>query len=280
MSDYLANAGQTYFPVQENIYVDFLPFVPPKKPEPLLAPLELKSSCIEAGLVLSSQKQHFLPGVTAEMLDWFWANMEKCYYLWAPGSHKRFSWVKSPAQVGMEHSVHMIAESCAVGVPVFGGEGVEIHRLALAEFFPFTSCLSHVICEGVRNDKGELVDATVHMWEDVAGGINHITATVTNTRCSEPPAFIKEILAKHPDAKIVPNYMTDHEDYEASQWPVFLPELYEVWKNHPDPSQNVHCCLAVRKAEDGSYCYCKENGPVCKKHYEKPAGSKRQDRRE
>lgn len=263
MSDYLVNAGQTYLPVQENIHIDFLPFEPPKKPEPLLAPLKLKNSCIEAGLVLSSQKQHFLPGVTAEMLDWFWANMEKCYYLWAPGSHKRFSWVKAPAQVGIEHSVHMIAESCAAGTPVFGGEGIEIHRLPLAEFFPFTNCLSHVICEGVYNDKGELVDATVHMWEDAAGGINHITATVTNTRCSEPPAFIKKLLDEHPDAKIVPNYMTDHEDYEASQWPVFLPKLYEIWKNHPDPSQNVHCCLAVRKTENGGYCYCKENGPVC-----------------
>ena len=61
------------------------------------------------------------------MLDWFWANMEKGYYLWAPGSHKRFSWVKSPASVGMDKSVHMIAESCAKGRSVFGGDGIEIH---------------------------------------------------------------------------------------------------------------------------------------------------------
>ena len=262
MSTYIPNAGQTYFPIQENIHVDFMPFQHPAKPAPLLNPLELSKAYQENGFVLSSQKQHFLPGVTAEMLDWFWANMEKGYYLWAPGSHKRFSWVKAPSAVGMNKSVHMIAESCAKGVAVFGGDGIEVHRLALEEFFPFTDCLQHVICEGVLNEKNELVDSTVHMWENAPGGINHITATVTNTKCSEPPAFVKKLLAENPTVKVVPNYATDHEDYEASQWPVFLPKLYELWKNHPDPSQNVHCCLEVKQAADGSFHYIAENGPV------------------
>lgn len=262
MNEYIANAGQTWFPVQENINVPFTDFTPPAKPEPLLTPLELTPAAKEKGLILSSQKQHFLPGVTAEMLDWFWANMEKGYYLWAPGSHKRFNWVKSPAEAGFEHSVHMIAESCAVGAPVFGGEGVEIHRLVLSDFSPFINSLSHVLCEGVLNDKGELVDSTVHMWEDVPDGINHITATVTNTQCSEPPAFVKKMIAENPNVKMLPNYATDHEDFEASQWPIFLPKLFELWKNHPDPSQNVHCCLEIKKNEDGSFRYIHENGPV------------------
>ena len=188
--------------------------------------------------------------------------MEKGYYLWAPGSHKRFNWVKSPAEYGMDQSIHMIAESCAKGAPVFGGEGVQIYRLPLETFFPFTDCLGHVICEGVYNDKGELVDSTIHMWEDTDGGINHVTFTVVNTKCSEPPAFIKKILADDPNIKIVLNYETDHDDYEASQWPVFLPTLYNLWKNHPDPSQNVHCCLEVEKTEDGQFHYISKNGPV------------------
>lgn len=262
MDAYIANAGQTWLPVQENIHIPFSAFSKPEAPDPPLPALTLREDYIENGFVLSSQKQHYLPDVTAEMLDWFWANMEKGYYLWAPGSHKRFSWVTSPVQAGIEHSVHMIAESCAEEAAVFGGEGIEIHRLPLTEFFPFTTCLEHVICEGIQNDKGELVDATVHMWEDAENGINHITATVTNTKCSEPPHFVKELLAENPDAKLVPNYSTDHEDYEASQWPVFLPGLYRLWKNHPDPSQNVHCCLAVQKNEAGQYEYVHKNGPL------------------
>jgi len=260
--EYIANGGQTYIPCQDNIHVNFVPYEKPAKPDPLLPALELNPEAVAKGYVLPSQKQHFLPGVTAEMMDWFWANLEKCYYLWAPGSHKKFAWVKSPAQYGMDASVHMISEACEPGLAVFGGEGVQIHRLSLKDFFPFTSCLKHVICEGVFNDLGELVDSTVHMWEDTEGGCVHITATVQNSRASMPPSFILDILKNDPDAKIVPNFATEHEDYEASQWPVFLPVLFGLWKNHPDPSQNVHCNLEVEKTGDYQYRYVEENGPV------------------
>jgi hypothetical protein len=64
-----------------------------------------------------------------------------------------------------------------------------------------------------------------------------------------------DILKEDPDAVLVPNYATEHEDYEASQWPVFLPGLYELWKNHPDPSQNVKVDLEVEIGEDERYRY-------------------------
>ncbi len=258
---YTPNGGQTYLPVQDNIHVPFLPYEAPAKPDPLLPQLELTQEAVDKGYVLPSQKQHFLPGVTAEMMDWFWSNMEKCYYLWAPGSHKKFTWVKSPVEYGMEHSVHMIAESCEPGLAVFGGEGVEIHRLVLEDFYPLTTCMKHVICEGVYNDLGELVDSTIHMWEDCEGGCLHITATVANSKVSAPPGFIIKMLQEVPNVKIVPNWATEHEDYEASQWPIFLPKLYELWKNHPDPSQNVRCNLEVVE-ENGKFRYVEENGPV------------------
>ena len=184
---YIASAGQTHIPFQDNEGVPFVPFERPAKPEPPLAPLELTQEAIDKGYELPSQRHHFLPGLTSEMLDWFWANMEKGYYLWAPGSHKRFNWLKTPYEYGFEDSVHIIAETTDPALPVFGGEGVEIHRLHLTDFYPFTTALSHVICEGVFNDAGEFVDSTVHEWEDVPGGIVHITATVTNTRASMPP---------------------------------------------------------------------------------------------
>ena len=256
---YIASAGQTHIPFQENEGVPFVPFERPAKPEPPLAPLKLTQEAIDKGYDLPSQRHHFLPGLTSEMLDWFWANMEKGYYLWAPGSHKRFNWLKTPYEYGFEDSVHIIAETTDPALPVFGGEGVEIHRLHLTDFYPFKTALGHVICEGVFNDAGELVDSTVHEWEDVPGGIVHITATVTNTRASMPPGFVLDILKNDPDAKLVPNYATDHEDYEASQWPVFLPKLYDLWKEHPDPSQNVHCDLSAEWGEDGRLHY-KETG--------------------
>ena len=254
-TDYIASAGQTHIPFSENTGIPFASYEKPAKPEPPLPLLELTQEAIDKGYALPSQKQHFLPGVTSEMLDWFWANLEKCYYLWAPGSHKRFNWIRTPYEYGFEDSVHIIAETTDPSLPVFGGDGVEIHRLHLSDFYPFTTALSHVICEGVFNDVGELVDSTIHEWEDVPGGIVHITATVQNTRVSMPPGFVLDILKEDPDAKIIPNFATDHEDYEASQWPVFLPALYNLWKDHPDPSQNVQCDLTIETGEDGRYRY-------------------------
>lgn len=261
MTDYQANAGQTYMPPQNNTNVDVLPYTPLKQPDPAFPLLELNSTAQEKHWELQSQTQHFIPGVRANMLDWFWANMEKGYYLWAPGSHKRFSWVKAPWQYGFIHSVHKIAESLEKGAPVFGGEGVEIHRLDL-EYFPFTYALNHVLLEGVFNDKNEFVDMTVHMWENCEGGCNHITAAVASTTVSEPPHFAKELLAKDPLAKLVAPSTTEHTEYEASMWPKFLPQLYRLWEGHPDPSQNVMCDLTVRKTGECSWKYVSENLPV------------------
>lgn len=261
MTEYLANAGQTYMPFQENTEVDTLPYTPLAAPSPALPELELNSAAAAKGWALGAQEQHFLPGVTSEMLDWFWANMEKGYYLWAPGSHKRFNWVREPWKYGFLGSAHMISEAVGKGMAVFGGSGVEIRRLGLA-YFPFTYALEHVLCEGVFNDLGEFVDMTVHMYADCPGGCNHITAAVASTTVSEPPRFVKEMLAADPDAKIVPPSTTSHAGYEASRWPQFLPQLYALWRDHPDPSQSVRCDLRVRRAGEERWEYVSENPPV------------------
>ena len=98
MSDlnYIPNGGQTYMPFQKNIHGPQLDFTPLDRPTPLIPDFELTDEAKAKGWVIASPVQHFLPGVEPEMLDWWWANMEKGYYLWAPGSHKRFSWVRAP----------------------------------------------------------------------------------------------------------------------------------------------------------------------------------------
>lgn len=259
--EHCANAGQTYIPFQENIHVPTLPYRPLDLPVPPLKERQLNGCALEKGWIIASQHQHFLPGVSSEMLDWFWANMEKGYYLWAPGSHKRFTWVREPWQHGFLNSAHMISETIGEGLPVFGGSGIVIQRLDLS-WFPFAEALEHVICEGVFNAKDEFVDMTVHMWQDVPGGCVHIDASVANPHISEPPAFILEMLAADPDAPIVPPSSTDHGEYEASRWPEFLPQLYALWKDHPDPTQSVPCNLRVVRRPDGSYEYLRENPPV------------------
>lgn len=258
---YIATAGQTYLPFKENTKVKTLPFTPLPKPDPAIPALELNPMALEKGWELHEQTQHFLPGVTPEMLDWFWANMEKGYYLWAPGSHKRFNWVREPWRYGFQRSAHMISESVGENNPVFGGNGIQINRLGL-EYFPFTAALEHVIVEGTFNDLGEFVDMTVHMWDACEGGSRHITAAVASTTASMPPHFVLEMLEEGNGTMPVAPSSTDHAEYEASRWPVFLPQLYQLWLGHPDPTQNVQCDLTVRQVGEYRWEYIHENGPV------------------
>ena len=252
--EYIANAGQTYMPFQENTNIPTLPYTPLPRPEPPLPEPRLNAAAREKGWVLNAWHQHFLPGVDARMMDWWWANMEKGYYLWAPGSHKRFSWVREPWKHGFLHSAHMISESVGQGLPFFGGSGVQINRLDM-DCFPFTQALEHVIVEGVFSAHGHFVDMTVHQWQDAPGGCIHMDAAVADPSVPEPPAFILEMLARDPDAKPVPPSATDHGEYEASRWPVFLPKLYDLWKDHPDPTQSVPCDLRVRQTGPERWAY-------------------------
>jgi len=43
---------------------------------------------------------HMIPGVTEEMVDWWWVNMEKGYELWCPDEHKGFRWEIKPPMGG------------------------------------------------------------------------------------------------------------------------------------------------------------------------------------
>jgi hypothetical protein len=223
-------------------------FIPLSKPNPPYDAPVLSKTFVDRGFVLAEWGSHFLPGVTPEMLDWFWANMEKCYYLWAPGSHQSFKWAKSPAEVGFVKSVHKVIESTAPGE-------ITLHRLDIDQF-PFEEHLEHVIIESILNEKGEVFNLGVHMWEQAPGGSNHITAGATNTN-SELPKFLIDFAKVERDST-----ESNHTEYEASQWPVFLPKLYDIWKGHPDPIQNIQCDLRVREKADGSIEYIAKNEAI------------------
>ena len=259
---YQPNGGQTYLPAEENVHVPTVPFTPAPDPvTPLPITLVMKKEFEEKGFVATNiGRQEFLPGVTAKMLDWFWGNMEKCYYLWAPGEHKSFRWLRAPGEVGFMTSAHEIVEP-AGGTPV--QMRIQISRLDPAIWYPFDESLDHLICEGIYNDRGELNDATIHMWQDVPGGCIHITCAIQNTKISVLPACIQKLeadmktffSANPPQPPEEGEKKVPHAEYESAMWPVFLPTMYGLWKDHPDPSQNISCDLTVEKSPDGVWHY-------------------------
>ena len=58
---------------------------------------------------------HIIPGVTTEMLDWWWVNMEKGYELWCPDEHKGFRWEVKPPMGGHIGAVQIATESIDYG---------------------------------------------------------------------------------------------------------------------------------------------------------------------
>ena len=58
---------------------------------------------------------HIIPGVTAEMIDWWWVNMEKGYELWCPDEHKGFKWEVKPPMGGHIGAVQIATESIDYG---------------------------------------------------------------------------------------------------------------------------------------------------------------------
>lgn len=186
--EYLPNGGQTYLPIQENTHVPTLPFTPLSSPSPAYPVLELTAEAQDKGYVITSQAQHFLPGVTAKMLDWWWANMEKGYYLWAPGSHKRFSWVKSPGQYGFLNSAHRISEAMVPGKPVFGGSGIQINRLDL-------SCSSSRLIWSILSWRACLI-AKANSWTPlyICGPMLLAAATISPQAWPTPAALSRQPL--------------------------------------------------------------------------------------
>lgn len=253
--NYLCNGGQTYIPLQENTHVPQVKYTPAAPAKGDLKEPRLLPEYAEHNWQILCEANHFLPGVTAEMLDWFWGNMEKCYYLWAPGSHKLFTWINPPWKVGFVGSSHCISESMFEFGPAHTVEGANGPVRLDMDLYMLEDAMEHVIMEGTISPDKASGSVNIHMWENVEGGCNHRTLLV----------FTPDSMEGAMDLSVLQDPTHNpfqHSDYEASQWPVFLPKLYDVWKDHPDPAQNYRCDLSVKQNVDGSWSYVAENPPV------------------
>ena len=255
---YMANGGQSGYPSANRETHHPGGWDTPLRPDPLLPDLKLNEAHRNFFFVTPSI-QHFFPGVRAEMIDWFWAKMEKGYYLWGPGAHKMFRWVKEPWKYGHVGSSHIIAENLYEGGPIIDFSDSPMVRLDMTEF-PFDYALEHVLMEGRFDEQtGKVINNNVHMWEDCNGGCIHITAMIQSTD-SLPAGVTPEMLIQELSSPPEVGYL--HPDFEAARWPQFLPTLFNLWKDHPDPTQNVQMDLSVRQIKDGVWTYVHKNGPV------------------
>lgn len=247
MSQYVATGGQTRLPSKENSGVPFLPFQ--KCAAPNLPMIDIRPD-LQGQWAMTCESQHFIPGVTAEMLDWFWGNIEKCYYLWAPGAHKEIRWIRPAWSTGLVGSSLIFVEQEEPGGPfkIIPDEDPCVN-LGM-DAFVFNDCMEHVIIQGTPG-----VFVNVHMWEDVPGGCVHRMCAAANQSKGDQFPIPLEF------GEITLNELA-HPEYEAAMWPRFLPQMYALWRDHPDPTQNIRWDLSVKKTGDYRWEYLCENGPA------------------
>lgn len=270
---YVATGGQTSRPFGEFI-VPYPKWEKLSLPRQELPEINLNPEFAAKGWHFQYEGRHFIPGLTSEMVDWFWCNMEKGYYLWAPGSHKRFQWIDEPWECGFTKSRHTCVENMHDGDPVDpdvaagDGYGMLLYNRYDMDVYPFDVVLcgknEHIIIEGTKDESGHTWMYNIHMWMDVEGGIIHRTAGCTETleqgaKVLPPDEF------PCPKGKL---NVIDHCEYEICWWPRFLPGLFNVWKDHPDPTQNVKFDLTVKQDGEYKWSYVNDNSkPIDLENY-------------
>lgn len=242
---YIPNGGQTYYPPRERPDVPTVPYTPCPRVKGIWNPQIHPKFADQDFVLVGEPLVEELEGITPEMLDWFWANMEKCYFLWAPGVHAGFAWDPSPAEVGYVGSSELIYE--------FDLETPGRMTRQSMENYPFTECYDHCWLSnrpfrgGGENDRMWLI----HMYRPIEKGTEWVTA-----RFIKRP-FLEAFLQGMQDVKCPP----DHAQYESARFKEFLPQMYSIWKDHPDPYQNVHFDLRVKQNPDGTWAHICDNLP-------------------
>jgi len=224
----------------ERIKFKQLPYTPAKVIE--MEPLKIHPKFEDKHYLVLRDTTEVITGVTADMVDWWWGNMEKGYYLWAPGEHYGFDWIVPPCQAGYEGS----AEASYEFDPC---NPIAIIRQSIAKAYPFTECMEHCWVSIFDYDRGKIL--FVHQYEDNDEGIYWRTLSLMTQEDYDTYGNVLDTL---PEFK-------SHMKYEAGMMNTFLPQLYALWKNHPDPWENIHYNLTVQKNEDGTFSHVYPNNP-------------------
>jgi succinate dehydrogenase/fumarate reductase flavoprotein subunit len=164
-----------------------------------------------------------LIGVTPEMIDWWWVNMEKGYPLWEPTDHKSFVWEVPPPVNGYLGAIQIAEEKMGPTPPM----KIRI-RWDDPKDCPIPQVYDHAIVAAGVTPEGEVRAMILHQWEATPRG----TKMRSTMRYNGPvPPRMPQIWAKHDRA-------------EVSTFPTFLPDLYRLWQVVKDPTINRQCCLS------------------------------------
>ena len=166
----------------------------------------LKSS---KGKTIDLVVDHELPGVTPEMIDWWWDNIDSSdrYKLWHPDDHKSFEWEVSPKK-GHVGAIQRIVEN--IGLPTM----LRIRWEDPSES-PIPIEYSHALVGSTLDNDDKPITWLLHEYKSFENGTK--LRTTFRLPAKVPKPFL-EALRKH-------------NIEEISEFANFLPDLYEANKN-------------------------------------------------
>jgi hypothetical protein len=194
---------------------------------------------------------HIIPGVTAEMLDWWWVNMEKGYELWCPDEHKGFTWEIKPPLGGHIGAVQIARESIDYG-PVMDLriEWVDpsIGTQQQKDFWVYEHLLTAGTTGAQPGTKPRVMLS--HQWEAIPGGCKMRSCMHGQP---EPPPGSRPAQSQpgpfqHPSGKKpTGGGWPAHNIAEVSTFKALLPALWGIWQAVTDPAINRQCSLKIKK---------------------------------
>jgi len=193
---------------------------------------------------------HIIPGVTAEMLDWWWVNMEKGYELWCPDEHKGFNWEVKPPLGGHIGAVQIATESIDYSpVMPIRIEWVD-PNLGTEEQKNFWTYEHLLTAAGPTDPKsGKMPVVLSHQWEAIPGGCKMrscMHGIPGGPPGGGPPSGFTP--PPHPSGKKpTGGGWRTHNIAEASTFKAFLPALWGIWQAVSDPAINRQASLKINK---------------------------------
>ncbi len=148
--------------------------------------------------------EHELPGVTPEMIDWWWDNIDTTerYRMWHPASHLRFEWERECD--GHLGRIHRVTEK-------IGAFPTTLRiRWEDPESVPVERVYGHVNAGGVLDNNDQPLSYLVHQYESMPGGTRMRSTFLLPEKT---PKWFIEGLRKH-------------NREEMAEFTRFLPELY------------------------------------------------------
>jgi hypothetical protein len=165
-------------------------------------------------------------GVTPEMIDWWWVNMEKGYPLWEPNDHKSFVWEVPPPVGGYIGAIQIAEEKMGPMPPM----KIRI-RWDDPNSCPISRTYEHAIVASGFNPEGQVQAMILHEYEKSPRG----------TRMRSTMRFLS------PVPPGLPEIWKLHDKSEVTTFPRFLPDLYRLWQAVKDPTINRQCSLKIKR---------------------------------